>query len=152
MGSNLGKMNEKIRKGLLIAFLLLILSFFLPFIHAETYLMPEEVKEETYNIYGFEHISVYGAFIFGIFVASFGMGISRNRTLNVWITFIVSVIYSLTYFFISALTLADWGNGFSRSFSIGFLTTSIGVIILVFLSIENSKREPISVKSDEVKN
>lgn len=152
MSSNLGSMNEKVRNGLLGAFLLLILSFFLPFIHAETYLTPDEVKEETYNIYGFEHISVYGALIFGIFVAAFGMGISRNRTLNVWITFIVSVIYSLTYFFISVLTLADWGNGFSRSFSIGFLTTSIGVITLVVLSIENSKREPISVKSDEVKN
>jgi hypothetical protein len=152
MSGNLDSMNEKVRNGLLGAFLLLILSFFLPFIHAETYLTPDEVKEETYNIYGFEHISVYGAFIFGIFVAAFGMGISRNRTLNVWITFIVSVIYSLTYFFISVLTLADWGNGFSRSFSIGFLTTSIGVITLVVLSIENSKREPISVKSDAVKN
>ena len=150
MGSNLGSMNEKVRKGLLGAFLLLILSFFLPFIHAETYLSPDEVKEESYTIYGFQHISVYGAFILGVFVAAFGMGISRNRTINIWITFIVSVIYSLTYFFISVLTLADWGNGYSRSFSLGFVTTSIGVIALVLLSIENSKREPISVKSDDV--
>jgi hypothetical protein len=71
MSSNLDSMNEKVRNGLLGAFLLLILSFFLPFIHAETYLTPDKVKEETYNIYGFEHISVYGAFIFGIFVAAF---------------------------------------------------------------------------------
>jgi hypothetical protein len=48
------------------------------------------------------------------------------------------------------LTLADWGNGYSRSFSMGFVTTSIGVIALVLLSIENSKREPILVKSDDV--
>lgn len=150
MGSNLGSMNEKVRKGLLGAFLLLILSFFLPFIHAETYLMPDEVKEETYNIYGFQHISVYCAFFLGIFVAAFGMGISRNKTINKLITIIVSLLYFVIFFGFSVLSLNDWGFGYSRSFTIGFYIALIGVFLLIILSLINASREPISVKSDDI--
>ncbi len=138
--AQLEPMHKQLSLAIIISFTVILISFFLPFISVEGY-TEENYKEHSY-IFGFQSIPAYIALVVGLFVAGFGMGISSNKTANIIVTSIASIVYFLVFLFMSAISTMSWGNGYNYNLSIGFLASLLGVISLSILSIANSARKP----------
>lgn len=148
--TNLTPMKNSIRVLIISTLLLLLISLFLPFIQAESYLEDSDLNSKFYTIWGFQHVSGIFAFVVSFFIAGFGMGLTRIKAVNVLITILVSIVYFGIFGLISLLSLNTWGNGYSHEFSIGFYTFLAGVISISILSIINSSRNIVKVKDNSL--
>lgn len=148
--TNLTPMNNSIRILIISTLLLLLISLFLPFIQAESYLEDSDHDINFYTIWGFQHVSGIFAFVVSFFIAGFGMGLTRIKPVNVLTTILGSVVYFGIFVVISLLSLNTWGNGYSHNFSIGFYTFLVGVISISTLSIINSSRNIVKVNDNSL--
>lgn len=146
--AQLEPMPKQLSLAIIISFIVILISFFLPFISVEGY--TEENYNEQYYVFGFQSIPPYLALVIGLFVAGFGMGISSNKTANIVVTSIAAIVYFLVFLFMSAISTMSWGNGYSYKLSFGFLASLLGVISLSILSIANSARKPRSQENREL--
>lgn len=143
-------MNNSIRILIISTLLLLLISLFLPFIQAKSYLEERDHVTKFYTIWGFQNFSGIFAFVVSFFIAGFGMGLTRIKPINVLTTILGSVVYFGIFVVISLLSLNTWGNGYSHDFSIGFYTFLVGVISISTLSIINSSRNIVKVNDNSL--